>query len=94
MSTEIHIVSCVVQTRPDRIDEIDAYIRERDLAEIHGCDARGRLVILIERERAAHVLAAIDEIKNQDGVIAVNLVYQHAEDARALEEPCHEPDAT
>jgi nitrate reductase NapD len=94
MSAEIHIVSCVVHARPDRMAAVDTYICEHNLAEIHGRDPRGRLVILIEREYPGDVLAAIDEIKNQQGVIAVNLVYQHAEDARALQEPCHELDAT
>jgi len=76
-----------VHVRPECLRDVEAYIRRHAIAEVHGSDPRGRLVILIERESAADVLAAIDETKNREGVIAVNLVYQHAEEARALQEP-------
>lgn len=93
MSRELHIASCVAHVMPERRAEIVQAIRDAGLAEVAADDSRGRLVVLIERSSAAAVLDAIDAVRDIGGVIAVNLVYQHAEEERAMLEPVDEPHA-
>lgn len=87
MNGETHIASCVVHVRPERVVEVEQNVRARELAEVHAADPRGRLVVLLERSSAAEVLQAIETMRNLAGVVAVNLVYQHAENESALKEP-------
>lgn len=84
--SEIHIASCVMHVRPERVAEIADAIRAQRLAEIPAFDPRGRVVVVLERAGAALVLDTIERLRALPGVIAVNLVYQHAEDEQALEE--------
>jgi nitrate reductase NapD len=86
MMREIHIASCVVHARPESLDATAAQIRAVNLAEVAASDPVGRLVILLERSSAGEVLDAIDAIRGLPGVIAVNLVYQHAEDEHVMQE--------
>ncbi len=83
---EAHIVSAVVHARADRVAQIAEHIRTRKLAEVPALDARGRLVVVLEAASAGAVLDTIEELRALPGVIAVNLVYQHTEDAQVLEE--------
>ena len=78
--SEVHIASCVAYARPEAVEGVARAIVATGLAEVPRRDERGRLVILIERDSAAAVLDVIDAIRALEGVLAVNLAYQHAED--------------
>ena len=77
---ELHIASCVAYAAPGAAESVVRAIRATGLAEVPRHDERGRLVILIERETSAQVVDVIDAIRALEGVLAVHLAYQHAED--------------
>lgn len=87
MSAELHIASCVAYVKPDCAAGVVRAITASSLAEVPQHDARGHIVILIERRSAGQVLDVIDAIRALEGVIAVNLAYQHAEPESDLLEP-------
>lgn len=78
--SEVHIASCVAYARPETAEGVARAIRSTGLAEVPRRDERGRLVVLIERRSSNDVLDVIDAIRALDGVLAVHLAYQHAED--------------
>ena len=90
--SELHIASCVAYARPEAVDAVASAILATGLAEVPRRDAaHGRLVVLIERPTSREVLDVIDAIRALDGVLAVHLAYQHAEDAEEMEELVEEP---
>ena len=87
MKDELHIASCVAYAKPEAVEGIVRAIHATGLAEVPRRDEKGRMVILIERARAAEVLDAIDAIRALEGVLAVHLAYQHAESESEMQEP-------
>lgn len=83
---EIHITSAIAMVRPEHAQAIAAEISRLGLAEVPRAAGGGRIVLLLERPSTAAVLDSLDAIRALPGVLAVHLVYQHAEDASALEE--------
>lgn len=83
---ELHITSALAFVRPGTTTSLAAEIRKRELAEVPRIDPRGRLVLLLERDSTGAILDSLDAIRALPGVLAVHLVYQHAEEASALEE--------
>ena len=83
---EVHITSAIAFARPGTTAAIASAIARAGLAEVARIDPRGRIVLLLERESTGAVLDSLDAIRTLPGVLAVHLVYQHAEDASALEE--------
>ena len=83
---EIHITSALAFTRAEHVDALALEIGRRGFAEVPRLDPAGRIVLLLERNSTAEVLDSIDAIRALPGVLAVHLVYQHAEEASVLEE--------
>ena len=84
--SEIHVAGCVAYVRPESAEAIVKAIHATSLAEVPRRDEAGHLVVLIERESVAAVLDVIDAIRALDGVLAVELAYQHSEDEDAMNE--------
>jgi nitrate reductase NapD len=83
---EVHITSAIAFVRPGTGTAIGAEIQRLALAEVPRIDPRGRLVLLLERPSTGAILDSLDAIRALPGVLAVHLVYQHAEDAATLAE--------
>lgn len=83
---EIHITSAIAFVQPGGAARIAGEIRAAGLAEVPRIDPRGRLVLLLERPSTAAILDSLDAVRALPGVLAVHLVYQHAEAASAFEE--------
>ena len=81
---ELIICSAIVFTRPEHVDSLAHAIAA--LAEVPRVDPRGRLIVLIEAQSDADVLAAIDAIRARPDVLGVQLVYQHSEPLTAYGE--------
>jgi periplasmic nitrate reductase NapD len=84
---EIHIAGCVAFARPEAVAGVVRAIEASGLAQVPRHDERGRMVVLIEGESTGKVLDVIDAVRALDGVLAVHLAYQHAENESDLEEP-------
>jgi len=92
MNDELHIASFIVHARPEAAAAIDAAVAALPVAEVAAREG-GRFVVLIESEERSGVTAAIDCLRDVHGVLAVNLVYHHAEPrASLLEETPHARD--
>ena len=84
--SEVHISSCVAYSRPEAVESIVRAIHGTGLAEVPRHDERGRMVVLIERGSTGEILDVIDAIRALDGVLAVHMAYQHAEQESELQE--------
>ena len=85
MNDELHIASFIVQARVDAVAGVAAAARRLPSAEIAAC-AGGKIVLLVEAPTSRDVMAVIEALQSEPGVLAVNLVYHHAEARDLLNE--------
>jgi len=76
----LHIASLLIQARPEGMAETEARLAIVPGVELHGSAGQGKLIVTVETESDAGLVAAIDRIQATAGVITVSLVY-HQEDA-------------
>jgi nitrate reductase NapD len=78
MNGGAHIASFIVRALPN----VAPYIAERICvlqgAEIHAIE-NGRIIVVLEGPSDRTLADSMDEIRCIDGVLAVSLVYHHAE---------------
>ncbi len=74
------IASILVQARPERLDEVAAAILALPRCEIHGRDARGKLVVVVDAPDAGSLGTTLNTIALLPHVHAASLVF-HAIDA-------------
>jgi periplasmic nitrate reductase NapD len=74
------IASILVQARPERLDEVEASILALSGCEIHGRDARGKLVVVVDAPDAGSLGSTLNTITMLPHVHAAALVF-HAIDA-------------
>ena len=87
MSTaEIHIAGAIVRVAPKRLPQAKTAIGKLADVEIRATDHRSKLVVVVEAESGAAILARLDAIGRVDGVLSTLLVYQHAESAQSMNE--------
>jgi len=75
-----HIASVLVQAWPEKIPLVEAELTGLSGVESHGSNGAGKLIITVETRSDAELLGTINRIETADGVIAVSLVYHHAEE--------------
>src|SRR5215468_5029830 len=80
------IASVLVQARPERIADVEQAIVSLAGCEIHGRDARGKLIVVIEAPDAGSVGATLNAIALLPDVLSANLVF-HAIDAGSDGDP-------
>jgi len=74
------IASILVQARPNRLAELEAAIAALDYCEVHGRDARGKLVVVVDAPSAGKIGSTLNTISALPDVYAASLVF-HALDA-------------
>lgn len=74
------IASILVQTRPERLVEVERTILELAGCEVHGRDTRGRLVVVVDAADAGIIGSTLNMIATTQGVVSAALVF-HAVDA-------------
>lgn len=84
--TELHIASCVARVRPEALETIIAPIEAITGSPISARDALGKLVILIEGSNTGTLLGQMEQIRTLPGVLNVEMVYHHAEEASLMKE--------
>ena len=85
MKDELHIASFIVQVRPDAAAGIESALQRLPSAEIAAREG-GKLIVLVEAPASRDVMAVVDALRDVPGVLAVNLVYHHAEARDLLNE--------
>lgn len=84
-----HVSSAVVSVAPDDREAVHSLVTALDGVEVHGGDAT-RLIVTIEGHSTGHLGDRLTEINLMPGVLAANMVFEHAEDPEEREEPpCH-----
>lgn len=76
---EFHISSFVVRCLPEKLQEIMSTVAALPGVEIHGDDARGKFVALLELDSDKALVETITAIELIKGVVNTSMVYHHAE---------------
>lgn len=86
MSEEVHIAGVIVHAAPDHVAAVRSYLALLPRALVHGASPDGRMVVTLETDSTKRTLDCMDALRALLGVSNVALVYQHAEDAAAMQE--------
>jgi nitrate reductase NapD len=76
---EGEIASILVQARPDRLAEVEAAITAFPGCEIHGRDARGKLVVVVDAPDAGSLGTTLNTIQLLPHVYSAALVFHAIE---------------
>jgi nitrate reductase NapD len=85
MTTECHISSLVVHSRPDKVSAIVDSLASIEGAEVHGGADTGKLIVTLETQTESQVVERINAIQLLDGVLAATLVFHHFEPVQERE---------
>ncbi len=89
-SESVHIASAVVLARPGLSNQVAKRLAALPGVELHGENAGdGRMVVSVEGERYRDVADALMKIRDTEGVISSELVFQYS-DGEAANDPIHE----
>lgn len=86
MSDEVHIAGMIVHASPDQVESVRQHLALLPRALVHGTSPDGRMVVTLETDSTKRTLDCMDALRALPGVSNVALVYQHAEDAAAMQE--------
>lgn len=87
MSSEWHVSSLFVQTRPDATESVTQVLNAMANTEVAASEeATGKLVVVMEAANSAALIERIESARNLAGVLAVSLVY-HQQDEQGEETP-------
>jgi nitrate reductase NapD len=79
LPVELHVSSCVVHARPERLDHV-----RRDLAalpgvDVHGTSAIGKIVVTLETTDEQGIVDRLDVMRDLPGVLSTVLVFHRVE---------------
>lgn len=83
----LHIISFIVHVRPEALTRTASWINQHSVGEVMGEDAAGKLVVVAEHTDEQQLLALMDHVREQPGVIDAAFVYHEVVDAQAADEP-------
>jgi periplasmic nitrate reductase NapD len=83
---EIHIAGIIVMATRTAVAGVRAQLKYVPGAIVHATAADGRMVVTLETTSAQATLDCMDAIRAIPDVFTVALVYQHAEEAHAMDE--------
>lgn len=83
---ETHIASCIARVRPESMAASSAAIETLIGAPVSATDPMGKLVVVIEGGSTGALLDQMDRIRAVEGVLNIEMVYQHSEDEAAMKE--------
>ncbi|MGL4315360.1 MAG: chaperone NapD [Pseudomonas sp.] len=75
MPDSIQIASLIVHSQPALMVAVKANLRRLPGLELHQESPQGKLVVVLEAEDEAQILATLDAIQNLPGVLNAALVY-------------------
>jgi periplasmic nitrate reductase NapD len=83
---EVHIASCVVRVWPDRVPAASPQIESVIGCAISGNNGNGKLVVVLEGASTGALLDQMERIRAINGVLGIEMVYQHAEAETEMKE--------
>ena len=86
MKNETHIVSMIIYTRPEYLDEILAKASKLPEAECLSSIKEHKFVLVFEAESETGLSCFMDEINSWKGVLSSQLCYHHCETNESLQE--------
>lgn len=81
-SARHHVSSAVIVVLPARRDELAGRLRAMRGVEVHASEG-SRIVITIEGPSSGMLGETLTTVSVMDGVLAANMVFEHAEDQEA-----------
>lgn len=78
-----HVASLLVQARPERMNDVTAELTAIPGVEAHGPAGPGKLIVTVETDDDAGLMAVIDRIQATRGVITASLVYHQIDEGGA-----------
>lgn len=84
--SEIHIAGIIVAAARAEVPGVRAQLQALPKAIVHATADDGRMVVTLETTSTQATLDHMDAIRALPGVFNVALVYQHAEEAHAMNE--------
>ena len=79
-----HVSSALVSVRPENAEAVAVAIGMLENTEVAACEA-GRIVVVMEGASTRELGDRLTTIAVMDGVIAANMVFEHAEELEATE---------
>ncbi len=76
------ISSIIVQVRPTKMSAIIERLKNFPTTEISATSPNGKIVIVMEADSDRVLANNMDDITTIEGVLGVNLVFHHSENAR------------
>lgn len=90
MKNDIHIASLVVHVQPAELARFKAWANAQPQLELPAASPEGKVVLVTETRDQHAILAEIDRIERQPGVLSCTLVYHEVmspEEADEMETP-------
>ena len=86
MLKDIHIVSLMIQVRPEYKQAVIDKAVDIPSAEYFSDEGVNKLVLVFEADSESELIAQIDKINSWQGVLSSQLCYHHCEPNAALQE--------
>lgn len=86
MADEVHIASLIVHVQPAHQTALCALLARHPALEKHAGDDAGKLIVVAETADRSGLLALIDLLEAQPGVLGCKLVYHEMVDANELDQ--------
>lgn len=75
MPEELHIASMIVHVLPPHLAALEVWLGAQPELEIRASSPEGKIVLVIERRHQREILALIDDVEQQRGVLSCTMVY-------------------
>ena len=82
----VHMSSLIVHAQPDRLDAVCRAVAENG-GEVAACDARGKIVAVVETPDEAAITSFAEKLATMTGVFSANLAFHLVDDLEPLEQP-------
>ena len=76
----MNISGILVQTKPEKVEEIIKVIKENNYCEYHHHDELGRIIVTIEEANTEKEIQQLKKIQLIKGVIAADMIYSYSEE--------------
>lgn len=82
--SQLYIASCIARAHQLHLAQVQTGIDEIDRCSVAASDGKNKVIVVVEGASTAQLLDSVDQIRGIAGVLSVDLVYQHAEDAASM----------